>query len=68
MEKLTLGEKIMIYRRRAGLDQNELAVRSGVSRGTIISLEKGTNCYPNETTLKCLADALRVKVEELKGE
>jgi DNA-binding XRE family transcriptional regulator len=68
MEKLTLGEKIMLARRRKGWDQGELAKESGVSRATIVSIETVDNINPNIPTLKALAAALGCTVEELRGE
>lgn len=67
MEKLTLAERIVIFRRRAGLLQYELAEKAGVSALTILNIENG-HSEPQESTLRCIADALGVKPDILKGE
>jgi DNA-binding XRE family transcriptional regulator len=58
--------KIKELRILAGLTQVELAVKAGVALGTVISAEKGDD--KNKSTLNCIAAALGVVVEELKGE
>jgi HTH-type transcriptional regulator, biofilm formation regulator len=68
MEKLSLGEKIMIERKRKGFTVYQLADMAGVSRVTLISIERGDNLNPNESTLRCIAEALGTTVKALKGE
>ncbi|MGN0108285.1 MAG: helix-turn-helix domain-containing protein [Hominilimicola sp.] len=41
MEILTMGERLMIYRKRAGLSKKELAERAGVSVSTVSKYENG---------------------------
>lgn len=67
MEKMTLAEKIIIMRKRAGLLQYELAEKAGVSALTILNIENG-HSEPQESTLRCIAAALGCTVEELRGE
>jgi transcriptional regulator with XRE-family HTH domain len=46
------------YRRAAGLTQEELAERAGLSRGAIQTLERGARRAPHKETLALLAEAL----------
>ncbi len=60
--KLTV--KIRPHRRKKGLTQADLAAKIGVSRQTIISIEKGA-CVPSTFLALKLAQALKRPVEEL---
>lgn len=51
---------------QAGISQNELAKRAGVSQGAVSRYIKG-EITPTEETLKALADALDVSIEDLVG-
>ena len=51
-------------RRNAGLTQEELAAKVGVSRQTVIAIEKG-NYAPSVALALKLAKILRTSVEEL---
>lgn len=52
------GALLRRLRRRAGLTQEALAERAGVSARTISDLERGTNTAPRIETSRLLADAL----------
>lgn len=67
MENMTIGEKIMIYRRRKGMTQPELAAKAGVSVMTISRIEKG-NEVPLTVTIKAISDVLGINLEDLKGD
>ncbi|RJQ66490.1 XRE family transcriptional regulator [Pseudonocardiaceae bacterium YIM PH 21723] len=54
----TFGELLRQGRRRAGLTQEELAERAGVSARTIRSLESGRHRDPRLSTARELAAAL----------
>ena len=56
--------KIKPHRRKQGLTQADLAAEIGVSRQTIISIEKGT-CIPSTLLALKLAQGLKKPVEEL---
>jgi transcriptional regulator with XRE-family HTH domain len=56
---------VRVARRRAGLDQEQLAERSGVPQGTISRIERGQT--PNSGHALRLARALGSTVEELFG-
>jgi transcriptional regulator with XRE-family HTH domain/tetratricopeptide (TPR) repeat protein len=52
------GSRLRDYRRSAGLSQEELAARSGLSVRTIRNLESGHSQRPFQDTVRRLADAL----------
>ena len=54
----SLGDHLRLLRESAGLTQDELADRSGLSRDAISALERGRRKYPHPATLKMLAEAL----------
>ncbi|MGW1954211.1 helix-turn-helix domain-containing protein [Streptomyces sp. NPDC001920] len=58
------GEVLRRLRARAGLTQDELAERSGVSERTIRRLESGKRTNPRMTTVQELARALPLRPEE----
>lgn len=60
-----MGAKIKEYRESVGMTQEELAEKSGVSRGTISALENGTARATMTTTLIKLAEALGTTVERI---
>ena len=61
---MKLVTKIRPQRRKTGLTQADLAAEVGVSRQTIISIEKGS-CVPSTFLALKLARALQRPVEEL---
>jgi len=61
---MKLITKIRPQRRKTGLTQADLAASVGVSRQTIISIEKGS-CVPSTFLALKLARALERPVEEL---
>jgi len=61
---MRLITKIKPQRRQNGLTQADLAAEVGVSRQTIISIEKGT-CVPSTMLALKLSRALSKPVEEL---
>src|SRR5580700_6006605 len=54
----TFGSQLGAWRRSAGLSQEELAERAGLSVRTISSLERGRTRAPYQESLHRLADAL----------
>ena len=56
--------RIKILRKRQKISQEELAARSGISRGYLARLETGRH-DPTITTLEKLAKALKVPVGKL---
>ena len=61
---MKLIAKIKPQRRESGLTQADLAAEVGVSRQTIISIEKGT-CVPSTFLALRLARVLNTSVEAL---
>lgn len=58
------GEAIRYHRGKAGLTQEQLAERAGVSPTTVVNLENGEIRRPRVTTLQNLATALGVDPQE----
>lgn len=58
-----MGYKIKELRELKGMTQEELAEKSGVSRGTISALENGTERATTSKTLLKLAQALGTSVD-----
>ena len=63
----SLGRKLRRYRRGRNLTQTELAQAAGISVDTVGKLELGYHQRPHPTTLRKLAAALDVDVEDLTG-
>jgi transcriptional regulator with XRE-family HTH domain len=63
----TLGERILLLRRRAGWSQNELAKQAGIDVMTISRLERGTKKRLEVEPLARLAKALSVTTDYLLG-
>ena len=59
-----IAMRIKILRERQKISQEELAARSGISRGYLARLETGRH-DPTITTLEKLAKALKVPVGKL---
>jgi transcriptional regulator with XRE-family HTH domain len=62
-----VGEQLRRFRLSAGLSQEELAARSGLSARTIGNLERGCSRWPYPATLNRLADALELG-DEVRAE
>ena len=60
--------KIKELREKIGMSQIELAAKSGVSTNTISLMENGKSDNPNKSTLKAIASALGVSIDQIKGE
>src|SRR5437764_11398722 len=57
---LDFGVLLRRYRSDAGLTQEELAERAGLSRRGITALERGERLKPHPDTIRLLADALQL--------
>lgn len=62
--KMTLEEQIKYYRKQAGLSQEKMAEKIGVSRQAITKWENGTG-IPDIANLMAIADLLQISVDEL---
>nr|DAI48715.1 MAG TPA: helix-turn-helix domain protein [Caudoviricetes sp.] len=67
ISKFALGANVQRQRERKGRSRYWLAKQSGVSCGTIRSLENG-RIYPRIDTLICVAESLGCTVGELTEE
>jgi len=65
-EPARFGAKLRVLRERAGLTQEELAERAGVTPHAISALERGTRTRPYPHTVRSIADALQVSDAERK--
>lgn len=63
--RIQMGYKIKEAREALNMTQEELALKSGVSRGTIIALEKGTDRVTTSKTLLKIARALGTTVDQI---
>ncbi len=64
---MTLGERILILRRRLGLTQKELALAAGLNTNTIARLEQGDLKDLGGQSLLKLARALSTTTDSLLG-
>ena len=63
--KTNLVKKVKQLREKLGLSQEKLARLADVSNNTIINIEAGKQDNPTIDTLKKVAKALNIPVEEL---
>jgi tetratricopeptide (TPR) repeat protein/transcriptional regulator with XRE-family HTH domain len=61
---MAFGELLRRYRKAAGLTQEELAERAGLSARGISDLERGIKAVPRKDTVQLLADALGLSPQE----
>ena len=59
-----MGFKIKEVRKSLKMSQEELAEKSGISRGTIVALEAGTERVTTKT-LVALAAAMNVSIDQI---
>lgn len=64
---MSLGKNIQTIRKQRGLTQADLAVKTGIARGSLAQYEAGTR-NPKIETLDKIAHALNVEVWDLYGE
>ena len=60
-----LGRNLKSLREKRGLSQDRLAKLADVANNTIIKIEQGENPNPTLETLKKIAKALRVSIDDL---
>ena len=63
-----LAEKLVALRKAAGLTQQDLAQAAGLSVSIVVKLEIGKTADPRASTLRALARALGVTVNDLLGD
>jgi transcriptional regulator with XRE-family HTH domain len=59
-----IGERILLARRRAGLNQREFGQRIGITHAAVSDLERGKS-KPNLDNLAVIADALGVPLSDI---
>lgn len=62
-----ISENIKKYRKKKGLSQDKLAKLADVTHTTLVKLESGANDNPTIKTLKKIAGALEISLDELVG-
>ena len=62
-----LARNLKKLREKKGLSQDRLAKLADVANNTIIKIEQGENINPTLATLKKMAKALGVSLDELTG-
>lgn len=60
-----IGKNIKKYRLKMGLSQDKLAKLANVTYTTLVKIESGVNKNPTIKTLKKIADALGITVNDL---
>ena len=64
-EKQTIGETIRKYRQERGISQDKLSKLADVAFHTIVKIESGNTPNPTIDTVKKIAAALGVGVDDL---
>ena len=62
-----LAQTIKELRKKHKISQEELAKQAGITYSTLIKIESGANDNPTIKTMKKIADALDVSLDELAG-
>jgi len=60
-----IAQNIKKYRKKKGISQDKLSKLAGITYNTIIKIESGATSNPRVETLKQIADALGVKIDDL---
>jgi transcriptional regulator with XRE-family HTH domain len=64
-QKSTIGENIKKYRNKLGISQDVLSKRANLAFHTIAKIEAGSTPDPRIETVKKIADALDVSLDDL---
>jgi transcriptional regulator with XRE-family HTH domain len=65
MDEKTLGKKLQLARKRAGLTQQELCQKAGLSYSTLAKIERGAIKSPSVFTVAAIAAATNTPLENL---
>ena len=60
-----IAHNIKKYRKKRGISQDKLSKLAGVTYNTIIKIESGSTSNPRVETLRLIAKALNVTVDDL---
>lgn len=66
-EEKTLGNRLQLARKRAGLTQQELCQKTGLSYSTVAKIERGAIKSPSIFTVGTIAATTGTSIEELLG-
>jgi transcriptional regulator with XRE-family HTH domain len=64
-KKSIIAENIKKYRKKKGITQDKLSKMADITYNTIIKIESGATYNPRVETLKKIADALSVGIDDL---
>jgi transcriptional regulator with XRE-family HTH domain len=64
-EKSTIGENIKNYRNKLGISQDQLSKKANLAFHTIAKIEAGSTPNPTIETVKKIANALGVSLDDL---
>ena len=67
MDEKTLGKRLQLARKRAGLTQQELCQKAGLSYSTLAKIERGAIRSPSVFTVSAIAGATGTPLEDLLG-
>jgi FMN phosphatase YigB (HAD superfamily)/DNA-binding XRE family transcriptional regulator len=67
MDEKALGKRLQLARRRAGLTQQELCQKAGLSYSTLAKIERGAIKSPSVFTVAGIARATDTRIEDLLG-
>lgn len=62
-----LAENIKRLRKKKGLTQEKLARMADIANNTLVKIEMGMAKEPTITTMRKIADALNMSIDELVG-
>ena len=65
MNEAELGKRLQLARKRAGLTQQELCQRAGLSYSTLAKIERGAIRSPSAFTVAAIAQATGTRLEDL---
>jgi putative transcriptional regulator len=60
-----ISDNVRKARKKSGLSQDKLAREAGVAYNTVVKIESGENKNPTIDTLRSIAKALDVSVDEI---
>ncbi len=64
-EKSTIADNIKKYRKKLGISQDKLSKKANLAFHTIAKIEAGSTPNPTINTVKKIADALDVTLDDL---
>jgi len=60
-----IADNVRKARKKAGLSQDKLAREAGVAYNTVVKIESDENKNPTIETLRSIAKALKISIDEL---